>query len=253
MIKTVLNTKINSKIQLLQNRWMCSKAGCCSDHCFVHAEHSEHFPLGHDHFAVWAAAWNKDDSLANMESPPNHRVSKSMSCLHCFSVALRIVTNQLLATQLLWCSTSICLQNYSTCSVQQTYNQPRSAMHLLQCKINTLFSSLALIMASTFLWMVSVLHTILAMQSERGCMKMAIWVRKLERSLLFRNYGRWVSNSERLLQWQQLWNIGASKFGLVIANGCLLSFFVLVSRHHRVSFCIAQQSCNHTPRTVIRV
>ncbi|KAG2352028.1 hypothetical protein BDR07DRAFT_1440071 [Suillus spraguei] len=72
MIKTVLNTKINSKIQLLQNHWMCSKAGCCSDHCFVHAEHSEHFPLGHDHFAVWAAAWNKDDSLANMESPPNH-------------------------------------------------------------------------------------------------------------------------------------------------------------------------------------
>ncbi|KAG2355083.1 hypothetical protein BDR07DRAFT_1427233 [Suillus spraguei] len=57
---------------LLQNRWMCSKAGCCSDHCFVHAEHSEHFPLGHDHFAVWAAAWNKDDSLTNMESPPNH-------------------------------------------------------------------------------------------------------------------------------------------------------------------------------------
>ncbi|KAG2132755.1 hypothetical protein DEU56DRAFT_914078 [Suillus clintonianus] len=57
MIETVLNTKINSKIQLLQNRWMCSKAGCSSDHCFVHPEHSEHFPLGHDHFAVWAAAW----------------------------------------------------------------------------------------------------------------------------------------------------------------------------------------------------
>ncbi|KAG1853354.1 hypothetical protein F4604DRAFT_1686354 [Suillus subluteus] len=72
MIETVLNTKINSKIQLLKNRWLCPKAGCSSDHCFVHPEHSDHFPLGHDHFAVWAAAWNKDDDLANIETPPNH-------------------------------------------------------------------------------------------------------------------------------------------------------------------------------------
>ncbi|KAG2119227.1 hypothetical protein BD769DRAFT_1362169 [Suillus cothurnatus] len=51
---------------------MCSKVGCSSDHCFVHLECSDHFPLGHKHFAVWTAAWNKDDSLANLETPPNH-------------------------------------------------------------------------------------------------------------------------------------------------------------------------------------
>ncbi|KAG1719693.1 hypothetical protein EDB19DRAFT_1647862 [Suillus lakei] len=51
---------------------MCSKAGCSSEHCFVHPEHSEHFSLGHNHFAVWAAAWNKDENLADLETPPNH-------------------------------------------------------------------------------------------------------------------------------------------------------------------------------------
>ncbi|KAG1852698.1 hypothetical protein F4604DRAFT_1933574 [Suillus subluteus] len=52
VIETPLNLKINVKIQLLHNYWMCSKAGCSSEHCFVHPEHSKHFSLGHEHFSV---------------------------------------------------------------------------------------------------------------------------------------------------------------------------------------------------------
>ncbi|KAG1735561.1 hypothetical protein EDB19DRAFT_1830229 [Suillus lakei] len=51
IIETPLNLKINAKIWLLHNCWMCLKAGCSSEHCFVHPEYSEHFSLGHDHFA----------------------------------------------------------------------------------------------------------------------------------------------------------------------------------------------------------
>ncbi|KAF9243088.1 hypothetical protein BU15DRAFT_72287 [Melanogaster broomeanus] len=71
-VETPLNKNINAKIQNLQNRWMCSKPGCSSDHCFVHPEHPEHFPLGHEHLSVWAAAWNKDPTLADLDTPPNH-------------------------------------------------------------------------------------------------------------------------------------------------------------------------------------
>ncbi|KAF8836322.1 hypothetical protein BDN67DRAFT_1014783 [Paxillus ammoniavirescens] len=70
--ETPLNMNINTKIQNLQKRWMCSKPGCSSEHCFVHPEHPDHFPLGHEHLAVWAAAWNKDSNLADLETPPNH-------------------------------------------------------------------------------------------------------------------------------------------------------------------------------------
>ncbi|KAG1735074.1 uncharacterized protein EDB91DRAFT_1083818 [Suillus paluster] len=72
IIETPLNLKINAKIRLLQNRWMCSKASCSSNHCFIHPEHSEHFSPGHEHFSIWAAAWNKDKKLADLETSPNH-------------------------------------------------------------------------------------------------------------------------------------------------------------------------------------
>jgi len=201
MIKTVLNVKINSKIQLLQNRWMCSKVGCSSDHCFVHLEHSDHFPLGHEHFAVWAAAWVLSWSFlyqfANYLcyswlfdrtrmivsrtwkhhpttiSSTWYQVINSMNCLHCFSITSWLVTNQLLATQPLQSSTSISLQNYLTCFAPQMCNQLRNVPPL-RCKINTFFSSLVHIMALTSPWMISVLRTSLVIGSERGCMKMAI-------------------------------------------------------------------------------
>ncbi|KAI6148063.1 hypothetical protein BKA82DRAFT_16709 [Pisolithus tinctorius] len=43
-----------------KSKWECSKSGCSSsaDHCFIHPGSSEHFPLSHNHFTVWAAAWH---------------------------------------------------------------------------------------------------------------------------------------------------------------------------------------------------
>ncbi|KAG1754121.1 hypothetical protein EDD22DRAFT_1000960 [Suillus occidentalis] len=72
VVETILNEKITSKIVQLQNRWLCSKAGCSSNHCFIHPEHPDHFPLGHEQVSVWASAWNKDSNLADLETPPNH-------------------------------------------------------------------------------------------------------------------------------------------------------------------------------------
>ncbi|KAG1802392.1 hypothetical protein EV424DRAFT_1545205 [Suillus variegatus] len=45
VVNTILNEKITSKIVQLQNRWLCLKAGCSSNHCFIHPEHPDHFPL----------------------------------------------------------------------------------------------------------------------------------------------------------------------------------------------------------------
>ncbi|KIJ07779.1 hypothetical protein PAXINDRAFT_89848 [Paxillus involutus ATCC 200175] len=75
--ETPLNVNINTKIQNLQKRWMCSKPGCSSKHCFVHPEHPDHFPLGHEHLAVWAAAWimchqRASTTLPTSKPPPNH-------------------------------------------------------------------------------------------------------------------------------------------------------------------------------------
>ncbi|KAG2335333.1 hypothetical protein BDR05DRAFT_1006929 [Suillus weaverae] len=47
-----LNTKINTKIQQLQ--------------------YPGHFQLGHEHLSVWAAAWNKDEAQADLETLPSH-------------------------------------------------------------------------------------------------------------------------------------------------------------------------------------
>jgi len=57
MKETALNRDVDEKIKLLQSRWECSKGGCSTDHCFIHPENSEHIPLSHNHFAIWAAAW----------------------------------------------------------------------------------------------------------------------------------------------------------------------------------------------------
>ncbi|KAG1899823.1 uncharacterized protein F5891DRAFT_980774 [Suillus fuscotomentosus] len=71
-LETSLNTKINTKIQQLRDRWMCSKPGCTSEFCFIHPEYPEHFQLGHKHLSVWAAAWNKDEAQADLKTPPNY-------------------------------------------------------------------------------------------------------------------------------------------------------------------------------------
>ncbi|KIJ10259.1 hypothetical protein PAXINDRAFT_86332, partial [Paxillus involutus ATCC 200175] len=68
--ETPLNVNINTKIQNLQKHWMCSKPGCSSEHCFVHPEHPDHFPLGHEHLAVWAAAWVMIATLPTSKPPP---------------------------------------------------------------------------------------------------------------------------------------------------------------------------------------
>lgn len=72
--ETTLNKDIEEKIKLLRNRWECSKAACTSGaaHCFVHPESPEHFPLSHNHLAIWAAAWQRGPEFADLEKPPNH-------------------------------------------------------------------------------------------------------------------------------------------------------------------------------------
>ncbi|KIM64522.1 hypothetical protein SCLCIDRAFT_115078, partial [Scleroderma citrinum Foug A] len=57
MKETALNRDADEKIKLLRSRWECSKGGCSTGHCFIHPENSEHIPLSHNHFAIWAAAW----------------------------------------------------------------------------------------------------------------------------------------------------------------------------------------------------
>src|SRR5205807_1510509 len=57
LVESALNEKITLKIVQLQNRWACSKAGCSSNHCFIHPEHPDHFLIGHEQLSVWASAW----------------------------------------------------------------------------------------------------------------------------------------------------------------------------------------------------
>ncbi|KAI5996675.1 hypothetical protein EDD15DRAFT_2194866 [Pisolithus albus] len=72
--ETMLNKDIEEKIKLLHNCWECSKAACTSGaaHCFVHPESPEHFPLSHNHLAIWAAAWQCGTEFADLEKPLNH-------------------------------------------------------------------------------------------------------------------------------------------------------------------------------------
>ncbi|KAG1774924.1 hypothetical protein EV702DRAFT_1199763 [Suillus placidus] len=71
-VESLLNEKITSKIVQLQNRWSCSKAGCSNNHCFIHPDYPDHFPLWQEQLSVWASAWNKDKELTDIETPPNH-------------------------------------------------------------------------------------------------------------------------------------------------------------------------------------
>ncbi|KIM60028.1 hypothetical protein SCLCIDRAFT_125179 [Scleroderma citrinum Foug A] len=78
--ETALNRDADEKIKLLRSRWECSKGGCSTSHCFIHPENSEHIPLSHNHFAIWAAAWShlfildqqRGPQFADLEKPLNH-------------------------------------------------------------------------------------------------------------------------------------------------------------------------------------
>ncbi|KAF8225220.1 hypothetical protein L208DRAFT_1070083, partial [Tricholoma matsutake] len=62
------NVALNDRIKMLRERWLCNMSTCHSDHCFVPADRS-HFPLGHEHFEKWAAAWLWSEHSANIDMP----------------------------------------------------------------------------------------------------------------------------------------------------------------------------------------
>ncbi|KAJ7742536.1 hypothetical protein B0H16DRAFT_1890211 [Mycena metata] len=70
------NAALNEKIGILRARWACSHPGgpCGSDFCYIKPDGEEHFPLGHDHFNVWAAAWLKGPNFADENKPPNDKL-----------------------------------------------------------------------------------------------------------------------------------------------------------------------------------
>ncbi|KAJ7027594.1 hypothetical protein C8F04DRAFT_1294007 [Mycena alexandri] len=70
------NAALNEKIGILRARWACSHPGgpCGSDFCYIKPDGEEHFPLGHDHFNVWAAAWLKGPNVADENKPPNDKL-----------------------------------------------------------------------------------------------------------------------------------------------------------------------------------
>ncbi|KAI6038365.1 hypothetical protein EDC04DRAFT_2896555 [Pisolithus marmoratus] len=70
----MLNKDIEEKIKLLCNCWECLKVACMSGavHCFIHLESPEHFALSHNHFVIWAAAWQHGPQFADLERPLNH-------------------------------------------------------------------------------------------------------------------------------------------------------------------------------------
>ena len=55
--ETTLNSDLQEKIKLLRDRWECSKSGCGGSHCYISPENSEHQPLSHQQFSIWASAW----------------------------------------------------------------------------------------------------------------------------------------------------------------------------------------------------
>ncbi|KAJ7608830.1 hypothetical protein DFH06DRAFT_1017460, partial [Mycena polygramma] len=67
------NVAVNEKIGILRAKWVCPTLGgaCASTHCYVKPDSPGHFPLGNEHFRVWAAAWVKGTEYADDITPPN--------------------------------------------------------------------------------------------------------------------------------------------------------------------------------------
>ncbi|KAJ7164536.1 hypothetical protein C8R46DRAFT_901290 [Mycena filopes] len=70
------NAAVNAKIAVLRERHLCPTPNgpCGSEHCFVHPDDRNHFPLSHAMFESWAAACLKGDQFATIDKPPNNQL-----------------------------------------------------------------------------------------------------------------------------------------------------------------------------------
>ncbi|KAJ7038484.1 hypothetical protein C8F04DRAFT_911554, partial [Mycena alexandri] len=68
------NLALNGKMAAICEKWICPDPGgpCGSDHCFIHPNEPEHFPLSHAHIESWGAAWLKGPEFADINKPPNN-------------------------------------------------------------------------------------------------------------------------------------------------------------------------------------
>ncbi|KAF8223476.1 hypothetical protein L208DRAFT_1128111, partial [Tricholoma matsutake] len=70
------NKAINDQMGLLRVRWTCPTPGgkCGSEHCFVQANHDDHFLLRFHELESWAAAILKGPQYAMINTPPNNSI-----------------------------------------------------------------------------------------------------------------------------------------------------------------------------------
>ncbi|KAF7372261.1 hypothetical protein MVEN_00085600 [Mycena venus] len=65
---------LNDKIAAIRERWKCPGGRCGSEHCFVHPDEPEHFPLSQAHCESWGAAMLKGEEFATINKPPNNEL-----------------------------------------------------------------------------------------------------------------------------------------------------------------------------------
>ncbi|KAF7372518.1 hypothetical protein MVEN_00113700 [Mycena venus] len=75
------NVALNAKIGALRERWKCPAPAvpCGSEHCFVHPDEPDHFPLSHAHMESWGAAMLKGEEFATINKPPNNELFDKLS------------------------------------------------------------------------------------------------------------------------------------------------------------------------------
>ncbi|KAJ7922062.1 hypothetical protein B0H13DRAFT_2317823 [Mycena leptocephala] len=73
------NVALNAKIEALRDRCPTPGGRCGSEHCFVHPDEQDHFPLSHTHFESWGAAMFKGEEFATINKPPNNELFDKLS------------------------------------------------------------------------------------------------------------------------------------------------------------------------------
>ncbi|KAJ7144346.1 hypothetical protein C8R44DRAFT_601387 [Mycena epipterygia] len=70
------NVALNDKIAAIREKWKCPTQGgrCGSEHCFVHPDEPDHFPLSQAHCESWGAAMLKGEEFATINKPPNNEL-----------------------------------------------------------------------------------------------------------------------------------------------------------------------------------
>ncbi|KAF8237292.1 hypothetical protein L208DRAFT_1248352, partial [Tricholoma matsutake] len=70
------NKVMNDQMGMLRVRWTCPTPGgkCGSEHCFVQANHDDHFLLGFCELESWVAAILKGPQYATIDTPPNNTI-----------------------------------------------------------------------------------------------------------------------------------------------------------------------------------